>query len=89
MREVSGWIFEDNLARVVEYIAMLVGYEWSDLDDGALEAGIASTDADLPSGTWFEYPVVGTPDVVLRIVRDHGGILSMTISGERNALFCP
>lgn len=83
VREVSGWIFEDNLIRVVEYIAMLVRYEWSDLDDGALEAGLASTDADLPLSTWFEYPVVGTPDLVLRIARDHdGGTLSMLISGE-------
>ena len=83
VRGVSGWIFEDNLARVVEYIATLVRYGWSDLDDGAFEAGIASTDADLPLGTWFEHPVVGIPDLVLRIARDHdGGTLSMIIGGE-------
>jgi hypothetical protein len=73
MREVGGWIHEDNLSRVVEYIAALVHHEWDDLDDGALEAGIPSTDADLPPGAW--------------IARDHeGGILSMTISGDVDAV---
>ncbi|MCX2950607.1 hypothetical protein [Lentzea sp. NEAU-D7] len=87
MREVGGWIYEDNLTRVVEYIATLVHYRWDDLDSGALEAGIPSTDADLPPSTWFEYPIVGTPEITLRIARDHeGGILSVTISGGVDAV---
>ena len=80
---VAGWLFEDNLTKVVKYIAALVGYSWDELDDGALAAGIPNTDADLPPDTWFEYPVKGTPELTLRIARDHGaGILSMIIDGE-------
>ena len=83
VRRISGWIVEDNLTRVVEYIASLVGCIWDDLDDGALEAGIVTTDADCPLGTWFEYPVMGTPELTLRIASNRGdGILSMTIEGE-------
>lgn len=83
MREVSGWIFENNLTKVVEYVASLVDYSWDDFDSDALDAGISATNADLPPSTWFEYPVAGTPELMLRIARDHdSGILSMVISGQ-------
>ncbi|EOD70589.1 hypothetical protein H480_00300 [Amycolatopsis vancoresmycina DSM 44592] len=81
--QVCGWIFQDNLAKVVEYLAGLVGYSWDELDDGALEAGIPNTEVDLPPDTWFEYPVAGAVVLTLRIARDHdGGIFSMIIDGE-------
>jgi hypothetical protein len=83
MHPVAGWIFEDNLTKVVEYIAALVGYSSDELDDGALEAGIPKTDADHPPDTWFEYPVIGAPNLTLRIARDHdAGILNMIIDGD-------
>jgi hypothetical protein len=83
VHRIGGWIFEDNLTKVVEYIAALVSYSWDELDDGALEAGILKTDADLPPDTWFEYPVMGTPELTLRIASNRGdGILSMMIDGE-------
>lgn len=83
MHRIAGWIDEDNLTKVVEYIAALVHYRWDDLDDAALDAGIPNTDADLPPDTWFEYPVIGTPELTLRIALNHGdGILSMIIEGE-------
>ncbi|MFB9688850.1 hypothetical protein [Amycolatopsis plumensis] len=67
----------------MEYAAALVGYGWDELDDGALEAGVPKTDADLPPDTWFAYPVAGTPELTLRIARDHdAGILSVIIDGE-------
>lgn len=87
MHRVAGWIFEDNLTRVVEYVAALVHYDWDELDEGAVEAGISGTDADLPPDTWFEYPVMGTPELKLRIARDDGaGILSVIIDGEVDAV---
>ncbi|QRP45614.1 hypothetical protein [Amycolatopsis sp. FDAARGOS 1241] len=85
VHRVGGWILDDNLTKVVEYIAALAHYRWDDLDNGALEAGIPETDADLPPDTWFEYPVVGTTELTLRIARDHGaGILSVIIDGDIN-----
>jgi hypothetical protein len=45
VRRISGWIFEDNVTKVVEYVASLVSYSWGEFDDGALEAGILKTDA--------------------------------------------
>jgi hypothetical protein len=83
MQQVTGWIYEDNLVKVVEYIAALVAYDWDDLDDGALEAGVPGTNADLPLDTWFDYPIMGTPELALRIARDHGaGILTVNINGK-------
>ncbi|GHG31934.1 MULTISPECIES: hypothetical protein [Amycolatopsis] len=83
MHRVAGWIFEGNLTKVVEYAAALVGYGWDELDDGALEAGVPETDADLPPSTWFAYPIAGTPELALRIARDRdAGILSVIIDGE-------
>jgi hypothetical protein len=83
MHRVGGWIRDDNLSKVVEYIAALVHYRWDDLDNGALEVGLARTDADLPPDTWLEYPIMGTTELTLRIARDHGsGILSVIIDGE-------
>lgn len=83
VREVRGWIFDDNLTRVVEYITSLVQYNWDELDSGALDAGIPSTNADLAPSTWFEYPIAGVLEISLRIACDQGaGILSVIVSGE-------
>jgi hypothetical protein len=78
VRTVSGWINERNLAKVAEYVAALVHYPWDDLDAGALEAGIPSTDA-----IWFGYPIAGTPPLTFQISSHDGdGILTIRISGE-------
>lgn len=83
MHQVGGWIDEDNLTRVVEYIAALVRYDWDDFDDDALAAGIPNTDADRPPDTWFDYPVMGPPELTLRMALNHGdGILSVIIDDE-------
>ncbi|GAA4547645.1 hypothetical protein [Amycolatopsis samaneae] len=83
MGETGGWIREENLAKVMAYLAGLVDYDWDDFDADALDAGIPPTDADLPTDTWFEYPVVGMPALSLRIAREQGaGLLSMYITGD-------
>jgi len=69
-------VFEDDCTRPI----------WDDRDSGALEAGIASTNSDLPSDTWFVCPAVGSPALTLRIAHDRDAwILSMIIGGEFDA----
>ncbi len=79
MATVTGWIYESNLHELVQRIAAYVGYRWDDLDDDALIGALDATDADNPD-TWFEYPMVGDPPVILALARSNGH-LHVRISG--------
>ena len=84
--EVSGWIFEKNLDGLISHVGAYVGYRWDHLDDDALIGALDSTDAE-KSETWFEYPVVGTPPVMLTLARDVGtDVLSVRITGLFDAV---
>ncbi|MDX8030830.1 hypothetical protein SK803_11440 [Lentzea sp. BCCO 10_0856] len=83
MNEVTGWIFAENLTKVVEYVAGLVGYRWDDLDAGALDAGLPATDDD--KGLWFEYPMA---HLTLRIANtDESAHVVFRISGDFDEVF--
>lgn len=81
MAEVSGWIWNTNLDKLVEWVATYVDYRWDDLDDDALVGALDSTDADTPDA-WFEYPIVGNPPVMLALALNEGStVLSVRITG--------
>jgi hypothetical protein len=83
MNEVCGWISTENLTKVVEYLAGLVGYRWDELDAGALEAGLPGTDDEIDM--WFEYPLA---HLTLRIANtDDSGHVVFRISGEFDEVF--
>ncbi|GGU71384.1 hypothetical protein [Lentzea flava] len=80
MEEVSGYVFEDNLGKVVEHVAWCAGYRWDDLDDGAVEAGLKATDED--ADVWFDYPIGA---LTLHLTRDHGGsMIRVRVTGITN-----
>ncbi|MFS8103147.1 hypothetical protein LFM09_39070 [Lentzea alba] len=83
MNEVSGWIFTENLDKVVEYIAFLARHDWDDLDAGALEAGLPKTDEDRDE--WYEHPV-GALTLRLALMDDRGHV-SVRISGDFDEVF--
>jgi hypothetical protein len=64
---VDGWIFEDNVERFLVWLARYVGYAYDHLDEQALVGALDTTDDE--SDCWFEYPLVGTPHVPVRLAR--------------------
>lgn len=80
MEEVSGYIFEDHLTKVVEHVAWCAGHRWNELDGGAIESGLQATDED--AGVWFDYPVGA---LTLHLTHDPGGsMISVRITGLTN-----
>ncbi|MGW4208567.1 hypothetical protein ACWEIJ_11330 [Lentzea sp. NPDC004789] len=78
MNEVRGWIFEENLTKVVEYASHLAGYRWDDLDEEAMAAGVPGTDPD--RDLWFEYPA---GPWTLRIAQEDGTrVIQVRIGGD-------
>ncbi|SNT65596.1 hypothetical protein SAMN05421812_12445 [Asanoa hainanensis] len=66
---MHGWIWRANLVPFAEMIADLVR---SGLDDGALTAGVESSDAD---DSWFGFVLDGRPRVEMRFARTDETVL--------------
>lgn len=64
---VSGWVWEENVDRLMRHLAHAVSYDFDDLDRGAIETGLEDTDAD--QDRWFDYPLVGQPQLNVGLAR--------------------
>ena len=72
MREISGWILEDNVRPFVDILASLASYN---LDEGELDYirhGLDETDSDAEPATWLEYRLAGKEAIEFRIARESG-----------------
>jgi hypothetical protein len=65
--DVRGWVWEDNVSRMLRHLSAMVDYKFDDLDADAVEAGIVNTDADLDR--WFDYPLVGSRQLQISLAR--------------------
>ncbi|MEU7890534.1 hypothetical protein AB0B54_33945 [Microbispora bryophytorum] len=84
----SAWIKEDNARVVCEILALLIGYEFDDLDWQAVGTALPNTD-DEQADCWYEYPLIGTDEeLTLRLAQSVGGsVVSVEVLGEAdNAL---
>ncbi|MBG6105604.1 hypothetical protein IW249_006018 [Micromonospora vinacea] len=68
---VEGWVTEDHVVRLLRQISTYIGYAYDDLDEAALVGALDDTN-DETADRWFEYPLVGTPTVVVRLARSPG-----------------
>jgi hypothetical protein len=80
-REVTGWVWEENVERLLTHLSDQIGYALDDLDLGAVSAGLASTDAD--QDRWFRYPLVGRRTLELALARNVGAApVDVRVTGE-------
>ena len=81
MTIVAGWIFEENVVRFLEYLSRYVGYSYDTADEDALSGALDQTD-DESDTAWFQYPLQGTPPVMVSLARAVGGsVVSVRIDG--------
>ncbi len=67
-REVAGWVWPWNLERLLFWASLYVGYRFDDSDWQAVDTAMPATDDERDAG-WYEYPLVGTPPLSVRLAR--------------------
>ena len=75
-RHVSGWIREDGVAELLGWVAGYIGYTYDQFDEQALVGALDPTDDE--AGHWFEYPLLGSPALTVRLARSPGSAVVMT-----------
>ncbi len=68
VERIDGWVWDENVHRLMRHLGHAVAYDFDDLDWGAVETGLASTDAD--QARWFDYPLVGERQVNVGLARE-------------------
>ncbi|GHJ44024.1 hypothetical protein Cs7R123_13660 [Catellatospora sp. TT07R-123] len=81
-RLVADWIHEGGEARLLEHLSGFIGYGFDHLDEQALVGALDDTD-EAADDRWFEYPLVGTPQLTVRMARLVGGTgVSVSVRGR-------
>ena len=74
----ADWVPKENLIPLLEFLSELLKYDFDNMDQDAILAGIKTTDAE--AGHWFDYQFQGFRSLALRIGEDPGtGILRVQI----------
>jgi hypothetical protein len=83
--EVAGWVFEEAVVEVLRHVAVYVGYRYRALDEQALVGALEQTNED--DDRWWEYPISGTPALVVRLARSVGTpVVIVRIAGPMDAV---
>ncbi|TNH27803.1 hypothetical protein FHG89_16990 [Micromonospora orduensis] len=78
---VEGWVTEDHVVRLFRQISAYVGYAYDDLDEAALVGALDDTSDEVVDG-WFEYPLAGTPTLVVRLALSPGSaVVNVRVEG--------
>jgi hypothetical protein len=85
LKNVSGWVWAENVDVAMRHIALTVAYGFDDSDEGAIEVGLADTDAD--QDRWFEYPIMGEPTLMIRLARHPDAVpVLVRVEGEMDEI---
>lgn len=83
--EIAGWVRESNVRRLMVYISLWIGYRFDDVDWQAIEDALPDTDTD--SERWYDYPLVGDPDLVVWLAINVGAVpVSVKVVGDMDAV---
>ncbi|GAA2534409.1 hypothetical protein GCM10010435_90550 [Winogradskya consettensis] len=79
---VSGYIEPGNVVAFLQWLSLYIDHPHDDLDQVALAGALKPTDSDDPAA-WFEYPLAGTPDLLVRMAREVGSVgVHVEVVGE-------
>lgn len=67
---VRDWIYIENAMSFLDLCSSRIGYHFDELDAGAVRHGLAATDYE--NDHWFDYPLVGDREVLIRLAQDPG-----------------
>lgn len=78
---VGGWVWDQNVQRLLRHLSQCVGYGFDDSDWGAVSTGLQRTDED--QGNWFDYPLVGERRLTVHLARNLGAApVSIRVTGD-------
>lgn len=78
---VGGWVWEQNVERLLRHLAQYAGYGFDDSDWSAVETGLQPTDEE--QGLWFDYPLVGERHLAVHLARNTGAVpVSVRVTGD-------
>ncbi|MFI7493008.1 hypothetical protein ACIBXA_32020 [Micromonospora echinaurantiaca] len=78
---VDGWVTEEHVVQLLQRISAYIGYAYDDLDEAALTGALDDTNDEAVDG-WFEYPLAGTPTLVVRLAQSPGSaVVSVRVEG--------
>jgi hypothetical protein len=79
--QVDGWIGEDHVVQLLRQMSAYVGYAYDDLDEAALTGALDGTNDEAVDG-WFEYPLAGTPMLIIRLAQSpDSAVVSVRVEG--------
>lgn len=84
--DVRGQIAEDHVVDLFRRLSGYTGYRYDDLDEAALDGALDGTN-DGPAGSWFWYPLAGSPALTVHLARSPDGTsVSVRIEGAEDPL---
>jgi len=79
--QVEGRVTEEHVVQLLRQISAYIGYAYDDLDEAALTGALDDTNDETVDG-WFEYPLAGTPTLVIRLAQSPGSaVVSVRVEG--------
>ncbi|MEV7713132.1 hypothetical protein [Streptomyces sp. NPDC088270] len=86
LHDISGWIWQRNLAALMMLLSRYVGSDFDDTDWDTVAAGLETTNDEDPDG-WFTYPLAGsTASLEVRLANAVGSeVLSVVVAGAESA----
>lgn len=77
-------MWDSNVRALLGDLSRFVGYAFDDSDWRAIETALPDTDADDPD-SFYEYPLVGRPQLTVRLARASGAYpVTVIVSGRMN-----
>ncbi len=82
---VSGWVWQENVLRLMRHLASITGYEFDSLDADAVETGLLQSDAE--EDAWFDYPLCGSRRLDVFLARDPNAFpVAVRVAGDLDEL---
>jgi hypothetical protein len=80
--KVDGWVAEEHVVQLLRQISVYIGYTYDDLDEAAL-TGVFDDPNDEEVDDWFDYPLAGTPTLVIRLAQSPGSpVVNVRVEGS-------
>jgi hypothetical protein len=83
---IGGWVADGHVVRFLQQVSAYIGYRYDDLDEAALVGALDGTDDETADG-WFEYPLQGTPPLIVGLAQAlDGAVVSVRVEGAMDTI---
>jgi hypothetical protein len=82
MNEIAGWVWAENVTKLLQYLSSYTGTRWDEADQSALDGLLPGTDAETGDG-WLVYPIAGQPPLLVHLAHDVGtDLVQVRVQGD-------